>query len=553
MKASVDKGPVRLLSAPHVSYAGHITPPTTSDERLLALIIRTAVVGVVLAILILRAIVRPRPRLRFGGTSDAVTVPPSPRLAVALRIVGLGASLLAYVELLVYLAACISSPKPIANGRATELYFLAASLLWFGSYCKQQSLRLRNPLAEEALASDARPAILFLRGSSEEGGFAVSGSGQWWLESSMPAALEDVVLGEFRKLGPVIGLSNPSLPNRPSAYHPHDTPSAEWQTRVETLMGGAAVIVIVLGQTKGLRWEIRRIRDLGYLRRALFILPPGPDAQQRVGWLSVELLLPIEAHWEAVNLAGNTDTQPLAIRFPGARPRAYMERPDQGGYMLAVGRALQEMNPTAVDGSLTGAALREALRGEVHGAAGSGGQARSSLRGIVTAGVCLALAIALPLAVRQKNQTAANKTGIDPSLEIFHIQLSAGTEPQRIEELLDRFRKIEGVGGAAAVLGLGNPIRLVRITAPDISADIEAGVGEHRFPLRPGPAAHPWRAPAAIQSNASDDRGQCSRRSLVAVARPNRQNPPPPLPESILACEGLRFRSRWNRHGPRFW
>jgi len=312
-----------------------------AEQRLLIGAVATVVLA---ATLVLRAAIRFRRRIMPGKVPEATTAPPATFLSSCLRVLGVALKILACIVVLLYLASCVQSDSGHNDFPAVYAYFLSASLLWLGTTCARQATRLRTPLAEEVLASDPRPPILYFRSFSEEE-VALSKSDNWWLESSAPALLEEAVLNEFQKFGPVIGLSNPWLRGRPGTYAPYDTKPENWQERADILIGKAAAIVVVLAKSDGLAWEIRRLRDNGRLARTLFILPPLPpgDTQERLTWLLSEVGMPKDTQCENIGGSSVGVAQRLAVVISGGQPKTYLEAPDEGGYVLVVRRALKDL------------------------------------------------------------------------------------------------------------------------------------------------------------------------------------------------------------------
>jgi hypothetical protein len=57
-------------------------------------------------------------------------------------------------------------------------------------------------------------------------------------------------------------------------YMPDDLDEQEWQKEVELAMCTARIIVVVLGTTKSLNWEMKRIEELQLLKKTVFLMPP---------------------------------------------------------------------------------------------------------------------------------------------------------------------------------------------------------------------------------------------------------------------------------------
>jgi len=306
-------------------------------------VIGGVVAAIVLATLLLRAVAHYRRKIRPGQVPDATTKPPAMALTFSIRVLSVVFYALGIAAIAFYLASCTNILPEYEQISAMQAVWLFAGLLWLGSTCTRHAARLRMPLAEDVLASDERPPILFLRSFSEEEVALMEKP--WWYESSVPDLLEEAVLGEFRKVGPVVGLTNRRLRSRPSTYAPYDTETEKWQERAEELMRRAAAVVVVLAISEGLTWEIRRLGEMDLLSRTMFVLPPLPSAEMEksLRWLISELGLPSDVKGDFVTVSRLGKEQPLAIVKAGSRLTTYLSGPDKGGYMLVAKRCLQDI------------------------------------------------------------------------------------------------------------------------------------------------------------------------------------------------------------------
>lgn len=305
---------------------------------LINIIVLIAVIG---STVVLRAIVRSRRRIKPSAVADASTPPHSTVLPRVLMIVAYGAKIWAGLEALVYLGRFVyalfagaEAPKGIVT------YLFTGSLIWLGSICEREAKRMRTPLAEDVLALDRRPPVLFLRSFAQEEETLPKTSA--WIDlSSVPALLEEVVLSQFQKIGPVIGLANPLLRGRPADYSPYDTESKNWQERAGDLIRGAAVIVVVVAKTVGLAWETRQIQSNGRLPQTLFVFRPRPSESSRdaLAWLLGELGMPLETRFRV-----HGKGEPLIAHITETEADAYLENGyEDFRYASAVKQALQDL------------------------------------------------------------------------------------------------------------------------------------------------------------------------------------------------------------------
>jgi heme/copper-type cytochrome/quinol oxidase subunit 2 len=303
-------------------------------------VIGVVVASIVLVVLLLRAIAHVRRKIRPGEVPDATTKPPTMTLSYLTRVLGVVFYVFALAVMGFYLASCTDLVPEYQRLSAMQTVWLSAGFLWLGGICFRHADRLSMPIAEDVLRSDPRSPILFLRSFSEEE-TALSNL-PWWYTSSVPDLLEEAVLSEFQKVGPVVGLTNRRLRSRPGTYSPYDTETEKWQERAEQLMLQAAAIVVVVTIGEGLAWEIRRISELGLLTRTVFVLPPS-NLEEPLRWLISELDLPPDVKTDVVEVSRFGEKQPIAIIDVDSRLTTYLAHPDKGGYLLVAQRVLRDM------------------------------------------------------------------------------------------------------------------------------------------------------------------------------------------------------------------
>jgi hypothetical protein len=137
--------------------------------------------------------------------------------------------------------------------------------------------------AERLRQRDRRPAILCLR-SFEDDQLSVATV----LSARRPLfelfrlrgtdPFEEAITWEIAPYGPVVAVGRPgrSLASLGAAreYLPED----RWRDDVAELMHEARAIVMTIGETDGLRWEVERVAAADHVGKTIFVLPPlGPD------------------------------------------------------------------------------------------------------------------------------------------------------------------------------------------------------------------------------------------------------------------------------------
>jgi hypothetical protein len=148
---------------------------------------------------------------------------------------------------------------------------------------------------------DKRPRILLLRSfydDTVELPYARSwGQAVLGLKLSR-VRLEEAIVEVAYRYGPVGALQDPNSHLKPLGAARDLATSQDWQTRIQNALLDASVVIMVLGLTPGLRWELHTIRELGVLNKTIFIFPPADRADVSVIREIVRELLPtVHAVW----------------------------------------------------------------------------------------------------------------------------------------------------------------------------------------------------------------------------------------------------------------
>jgi hypothetical protein len=132
---------------------------------------------------------------------------------------------------------------------------------------------------DEARLADPRRPVLFLRSFGDDQVSLAQAKIPWLLRFFDPLAiagtLEELLLREFGYLGPVLALGKPSDGLPPLGVARKYCRGETWREVVGSLMDEASLIVVGVGRSEGLAWEIGSLRDKGLLSKTVFILPPA--------------------------------------------------------------------------------------------------------------------------------------------------------------------------------------------------------------------------------------------------------------------------------------
>jgi hypothetical protein len=186
--------------------------------------------------------------------------------------IGLGHALVIAVVVLSYRAAFASFASIDLRSIDFRRFFgaqLPYALAWLavGTVWRAMTVHGRKLLqwdAIEVLGRDSRAPILYLRSFDDDAALDPGGSGK---------TIEVRLAEAFRKLGPVISIGKPGekLPELgTSRFYVSDD---DWRTAIEYFLQRAQAIVILVGESPGVRWEVEEALRTASGRRLLFFFP----------------------------------------------------------------------------------------------------------------------------------------------------------------------------------------------------------------------------------------------------------------------------------------
>jgi hypothetical protein len=150
---------------------------------------------------------------------------------------------------------------------------LGVFLAYVGVRLLNRGKRHFVPVGLASLQKDPRPPILYLRPFSEEGalgqishyainrGFGEKGT---WRSIALVFRFldtyEQYIGYAFRKIGPLVAIGNPTdgLPHL-GAYRIYVGQEGDWQQMVSTLARQASYVLLQIGSSDGLMWEVQYI------------------------------------------------------------------------------------------------------------------------------------------------------------------------------------------------------------------------------------------------------------------------------------------------------
>jgi hypothetical protein len=224
---------------------------------------------------------------------------------------------------------------------------LGVLLLVIGGFTVRLARMWARVSAERLRARDPRPPVLYLRSFEDDDLVlpAVLSARRPFLElfavrGSDP--FEESIAWQLSAYGPVVAIGRPGRSIASLGAARDLLPDEVWRQGVSERMAAARAIVVTIGSTDGLRWEMAQLVAGGYLDRTVFVVPPTDGQAIRERWRFTT---------EALNAAGaNVPDLPVAPEriLAAATVRA-------GEWWVAVGDLRDEATyRVAMDRALTG-------------------------------------------------------------------------------------------------------------------------------------------------------------------------------------------------------
>jgi DNA-binding beta-propeller fold protein YncE len=205
---------------------------------------------------------------------------------------------------------------------------------------------------QEIIRRDGRPPVLFLRSwADDQVRIRARRTGRHALLERLSFRrwdrFEEIMASALWRYGPVVGLGEPGtrLPPLGAAREFHT--EGNWQAAVAYHIDHARLVVMTVGRTASLAWEMNQIKAQGALGRTMFLIPPVPARERAfrqqvlctVLGLSRDALLWAEASDRQVLLVAPRDRgTPLMIVSDTGDDVSYEEAIEIGaGKLLASG------------------------------------------------------------------------------------------------------------------------------------------------------------------------------------------------------------------------
>ncbi len=165
----------------------------------------------------------------------------------------------------------------------------SALLLCAAGIAHRWGRRVSSRAAQDVLARDTRPMVLFLRSFGDDRRrLRTATLGRHSLiEKLAPGrfdSFEEVLVRHLSRLGPVVAVNPPGTGLAPLGAARATMPADAWQSQIESWLASARLVVIAAPPqevTEGLMWELGHLGEWG---KVTVVVPPTPDGETRRRW-----------------------------------------------------------------------------------------------------------------------------------------------------------------------------------------------------------------------------------------------------------------------------
>lgn len=159
---------------------------------------------------------------------------------------------------------------------------IAFGLIGLGYWLYRRAKRHSTLGVAELRKRDIRPPILLLR-SFRDDMIEIEKKHIVFLSFRFFSSLtfEELITYSLRKFGPIIAIGQPKEPLPPIGAARQYLTNESWQDKIAELTAESKFIVMILGKTAGVRWELWRILEHNLLPSFVLLFPPVTDLGER--------------------------------------------------------------------------------------------------------------------------------------------------------------------------------------------------------------------------------------------------------------------------------
>jgi hypothetical protein len=264
-------------------------------------------------------------------------------------LIVLGWSIVALMIWAAPLALVLGLEAPMVElvfGWPVIVALFAVSLTGFSALART-GRRLRITATALANQARARPLVLYLRSFVDDRCLVASGGTEWWRLAEFFSfrariSLDEIIVRQLGSSSSVVSIAEPAAPRfyLPLGAMRRRVSGDTWREFVVARMHEASIIVMSVGSTEALLWELSIATKNGYLDRLLLVVPPGDDADVRLRW-SASAAAMAEAGGPTLKPTVDSPTVALArMSGAGLRHVFVVDQLDESAYASAFAKLL---------------------------------------------------------------------------------------------------------------------------------------------------------------------------------------------------------------------
>ena len=137
-----------------------------------------------------------------------------------------------------------------------------------------------RPDFQTVVSSDQRPPVLFLRSFEDDEKLDYQHADKALFDFSLESRLAD----QYSSLGPFIAIGKPGDKTPHFGAARANLSDAEWQDTVKNWMKYSTLIILMIGRTHWVEWELRRIIEAGYTWKLMILFPQVRPPRWKLFW-----------------------------------------------------------------------------------------------------------------------------------------------------------------------------------------------------------------------------------------------------------------------------
>ncbi len=198
---------------------------------------------------------------------------------------------------------------------------------------------------------DSRRPILFLRSFEDD---QLRFRRPWWNVVSQLIGLwsfrrnaDEMFIDEIAQYGPVVALGMPGEKGVPFGASRYYANHEDWQQIVAETAEQAQAIILVAGNTEGVRWEYDLIAERGLLDKTLLLFAPGANDEETISTALSKLLR------EEPDVSPDSSRSTIALLASKDGPTILQaEKPLDAAYLASIRAHFQQARPAQLANGL---------------------------------------------------------------------------------------------------------------------------------------------------------------------------------------------------------